>query len=713
MRAVRKTVAIGSLEPQQRKKSLSGTASGAGRLPSGDSRIRQLAINTIRTLSIDAVERASSGHPGAPMGLAPVAYTLWQEFLQFDPEDPAWPNRDRFVLSNGHASMLLYSMLFLAGIKDGHGAPALTLEDIKQFRQIDSKTPGHPEHGRTAGVETTTGPLGQGCGNSVGMALAGKWLAFHFNRPNFPLFDYRVYTICGDGDMMEGVASEAASLAGHLRLGNLCWIYDNNRISIEGSTGLAFSDDVAARFKAYGWKVHHLEDANDTAGLASFLDKFRKTRDAPTLIVVDSHIGFGAPHKQDTGAAHGEPLGAHEVRLAKRSYGWPEDACFLVPDGVREHFAEGVGQRGRERSGSWRKLFEAYRGRFPDLAGRLDTIQRRELPDGWDCDIPTFPADPKGIATRESSGKVLNAIAAHCPWLVGGAADLAPSTKTHLKDADDLEAASPGGRNMHFGVREHAMGSILNGMALSGLRPFGATFLIFSDYMKPPIRLAALMELPVLYVFTHDSIGLGEDGPTHQPIEQLLALRSVPGLITLRPADANEVAEAYRVIARLKHNPAALALSRQSLPTFDRRRYAPASGVARGAYVLADSDGPEVILIGTGSEMRLCIEAYEKLKQEGVAARVVSMPSWELFEAQDEAYRNSVLPPKVIARVSVEMGSVIGWDRYVLPGGIAIGMHHFGASAPLKDLLVKFDLTTEAVLAAARAQVKNSRGQAP
>jgi transketolase len=700
-----------NLKPQQQESRSPRATSRERSRPSSDSRIRQLAINTIRTLSMDAVERANSGHPGAPMGLAPVAYTLWQEFLQFDPDDPAWPNRDRFVLSNGHASMLLYSMLFLAGIKDAHGAPALTLGDIKQFRQIDSKTPGHPEHGRTVGVETTTGPLGQGCGNSVGMALAGRWLADRFNRPDFPLFDYRVYAFCSDGDMMEGVGSEAASLAGHLRLANLCWIYDNNNISIEGSTELAFSDEVAARFKAYGWKVHHLTDANDTAGLAGLLDKFRKARDAPTLIVVDSHIGFGAPHKQDTGAAHGEPLGADEVRLAKKSYGWPEDAHFLVPDGVREHFAEGFGKRGRDSGASWQALFESYRVKFPDLAGELDMMQRRELPEGWDADLPRFPADAKGLATRESSGRVLNAIAAHCPWLVGGAADLAPSTKTNLKDAHDLEAKSPGGRNMHFGVREHAMGAALNGMALSGLRAFGATFLIFSDYMKPPIRLAALMELPVLYVFTHDSIGLGEDGPTHQPIEQLLALRSVPGLITLRPADANEVAEAYRVIAGLKHNPAALALSRQPLPTFDRSRYAAASGVARGAYVLADSDRPEVILIGTGSEVRLCIEAYERLKQEGVAARVVSMPSWDLFEAQDQAYHNTVLPPDITARVSVEMGSVIGWDRYVLPGGTAIGMRSFGASAPLKDLLDKFGFTTETVLAAARAQVRKSRGQ--
>ena len=715
MRPVKRAPAVANPKSQrrqsksQRQRRISSAARVVRRLSAAQS-IRQLAINTIRTLSMDAVQRANSGHPGTPMGLAPVAYTLWQEFLQFDPADPAWPNRDRFVLSNGHASMLLYSMLYLTGTKDAHGAPALTLDDIKRFRQIDSKTPGHPEYGRTAGIETTTGPLGQGCGNSVGMALASNWLARQFNQPNFSLFDYRVYAFCSDGDMMEGVASEAASLAGHLGLSNLCWLYDNNGISIEGKTKLAFSEDVGARFKAYGWKVHHLKDANDTEGLASLLTKFRKS-DAPTLIVVDSHIGYGAPHKQDTSAAHGEPLGVDEVKLAKKSYGWPEDAQFLVPDGVREHFAEGIGKRGGERAKAWQELFAAYREKFPDLARQVDAIQRREPPDGWDAGIPAFPADAKGAATRELSGKVLNAIAPGYPWLIGGAADLAPSTKTDLKKADDLEADSAGGRNMHFGVREHAMGSVLNGMVLSGLRAFGATFLIFSDYMKPPIRLAALMELPVIYVFTHDSIGLGEDGPTHQPIEQLLALRSVPRLITLRPADANEVAEAYRVIGALTHNPAALVLSRQPLPTLDRSRYAAASGLARGAYVLADSERPEVILIGTGSEVHLCVESYEQLKADGIAARVVSMPSWELFEAQDAAYRDSVLRPDITARVSVEMGSTIGWDRYVLPGGTAIGMRGFGASAPLKDLLDKFGFTAEAVSMAARAQVRKSRGQ--
>ncbi len=693
----------------QAKEQRSDTAAPRLGARAGEADIAKLAIDTIRTLSIDAVQQAKSGHPGAPMGLAPVAYTLWRDFLRFDPDDPAWPDRDRFVLSNGHASMLLYSMLFLTGVKEKSGAPALTLDDIKQFRQLGSKTPGHPEYGHTVGVETTTGPLGQGCGNSVGMALAGRWLATHFNRPDFPLFDFDVYAFCSDGDMMEGVASEAASFAGHQQLGNLCWLYDNNSISIEGNTDLAFSEDVMARFRGYGWTVHRLTDANDTAGLAELLDDFRKRKHAPTLIIVNSHIGYGAPHKQDTGAAHGEPLGEDEVRLAKKNYGWPEDAHFLVPDGVREHFAAGIGQRGRALRDDWYKLFAAYRHKYPELAAELDRIDRRELPEGWEAALPQFPADAKGMATRESSGKVLNAIAPKYPWLVGGAADLAPSTKTDIKDAESLEPDSPGGRNMHFGIREHAMGSILNGMAVTGLRPYGATFLIFSDYMKPPIRLAALMQQPVLYVFTHDSIGLGEDGPTHQPIEQLLSLRGVPGLLTLRPADANEVAEAYRII--MKHRgPACLALSRQPLPTFDRCRYAPAAGVARGAYVLANTADPAVILIGTGSEVNLCVQAYEQLKQQGIPARVVSMPSWELFEQQDRAYRDSVLPPQIMARVSVEMGSVIGWDRYVGPMGTALGMHTFGASAPIKDLLKKFDFTVDHVIAAAHKQIEQSKG---
>jgi transketolase len=681
--------------------------------------IEDRCINTIRTLAMDAVQQANSGHPGAPMALAPVIYTLWQSFLRFDPGDPIWPDRDRFVLSNGHASMLLYAMLHLTGVKAVNAeyerleAPAVTLDDIKHFRQLGGKCPGHPEYHLTSGVETTTGPLGQGCGNSVGMALAGRWLAQHFNRPDFAMFDYDVYAICGDGDMMEGVASEAASFAGHQMLGNLCWIYDSNRVTIEGHTDLAFSDDVAARFLAYGWNVQRIGDANDTRGLAEAIEVFRSTHDAPMLIIVESHIGYGAPHKQDTSAAHGEPLGEEEIRLAKRSYGWPEDAKFLVPEGVREHFQDGIGRRGQQLREAWIALLGSYRTRYPELADQIDRMQMRALPAGWDADLPSFPADPKGLASRDSSGKVLNAIARNHPWLIGGAADLAPSTKTRLtfEGAGDLEAEKPGGRNLHFGVREHAMGAILNGIVLSKIRGYGSGFLIFSDYMKPPIRLAALMELPVIYIFTHDSIGVGEDGPTHQPVEQLIALRSIPGLMTLRPADANEVTEAWRVIIGLTHQPACLALSRQPLPTFDRTRYASASGVGRGAYILADpEDGkPAVILIGTGSEVALCVDAYEQLKREGIAARVVSMPSWDLFEQQDQAYRDRVLPPAITARVSAEMGSVIGWDRYVGATGAKIGMHTFGSSAPLKDLLAKFGFTAEKVLAAAKDQIEKGK----
>jgi transketolase len=681
-----------------------------------------LCINTIRTLAIDAVQQANSGHPGAAMALAPVIYTLWQRFLRFDPEDPIWPNRDRFVLSNGHASMLLYAMLYLTGVKavdvkyETLGDLSVTLDDIKWFRQLGSKAPGHPEYHLTSGVETTTGPLGQGCGNSVGMALAGRWLARHFNRPRFPIFDFKVYALCGDGDMMEGVASEAASFAGHQRLGNLCWIYDSNRVTIEGHTDLAFSEDVAARFLAYGWNVQRVGDANDRERLAHAIERFRETEQAPTFIIVDSHIGYGAPHKHDTSAAHGEPLGEEEVRLAKRSYGWPEDATFLVPDGVLEHFRDGIGQRGHFLREFWISLFERYQEHYPELADQIERMQKRELPDGWDRGLTSFVADSIGISTRDSSGKALNAIASHYPWLIGGAADLAPSTKTRLtfEEAGDLEADNPGGRNLHFGVREHAMGVIVNGLALTKIRAFGAGFLIFSDYMKPPIRLAALMELPVIYIFTHDSIGVGQDGPTHQPVEQLIALRSIPGLITVRPADANEVVEAWRVIIPLKHQPACLILTRQPLPTLDRTRFAPASGLSRGAYVLADApDGkPKVILIGSGSEVVLCIDAYEKLKQEGVGARVVSMPSWELFEQQDQSYRDAVLPPDVVARVSVEMGSVIGWDRYVGSSGAKVGMNTFGSSAPLKDLLRKFGFTPTNVLTAARQQIAHSKGQA-
>jgi len=674
--------------------------------------IDQLCIDTIRTLSMDAVQGANSGHPGTPMGMAPVAYCLWQQFLRFDPADPIWPNRDRFVLSIGHASMLLYSMLHLCGVQavdseyEHRGEWSVKLEDIKRFRQFESKCPGHPEYRWTSGVETTTGPLGQGVATSVGMALAERWMAQYFNRPGFELFNYNVYAVCGDGCMMEGVSGEAASLAGHLKLSNLCWIYDNNRITIEGHTELAFSEDVATRFLGYGWNVTRVGDANDQSMLARAFQTFLQTNDRPTLIIVDSHIAYGAPNKQDTSAAHGEPLGEEEIRLTKRNYGWPEDEKFYVPEGVREHFQDGVGKRGAELRQRWQEMFRKYSEQNPELASNLDKMQRRELPEGWDRDLHEFPADVKGISGRDASAKVLNAIARNVPWMAGGSADLAPSTKTRLtfEGAGDFSAANYSGRNLHFGIREHAMGSILNGMSLSKLRPFGSGFLIFSDYLRPAIRLSALMEIPVIYIFTHDSIGVGEDGPTHQPIEQLVSLRAIPNLITLRPGDANELVEAWRVIMQLRHKPAVLILSRQPLPTLDRTRYAPASGVAKGGYILADAPGgkPEILFLATGSEVALASEAYQKLTAEGVRARLVSLPSWELFEQQPQEYRDSVIPPEVTARISVELGSTMGWARYHGSGGCAIGMKTFGASAPLKELEKKFGFTPENVLVAAR-----------
>ncbi|WIM12633.1 transketolase [Enhydrobacter sp.] len=681
----------------------------------------QLCINTIRTLSIDAVQQAKSGHPGTPMSMAPVAYTLWQQFLRFDPEDPIWPNRDRFVLSAGHASMLLYSLLHLTGTRavdakyETLGELSVKLEDIERFRQLDSKCTGHPEYHLTSGVETTTGPLGQGCATSVGMAMAGTWMARYFNRPGFTMFDYDVYVLCGDGDMMEGVSSEAASLAGHLKLSNLCWIYDNNHVTIEGHTNLAFSEDVGRRFAAYGWKVRHVSDANKTDEVARAIAGFRRTRDAPTLIVVHSEIGYGSPHKQDTSEAHGEPLGDEEVKLTKRTYGWPEDARFLVPDGVREHFSQGIGQRAGKLRKAWERRLKSYAKEHPELADHIERMQTRELPDGWDAELPSFPADmEKGVATRTASGKVLNAISPRFPWLLGGAADLGASTGVRLtyQGASEFEADDDySGRNLHFGIREHAMAAIMNGLALSKVRSYGATYLIFSDYLKPALRLSAIMEVPAIYVFSHDSIGVGEDGPTHQPVEQLIALRAIPGLITLRPADANETVEAWRVVMALKHQPACLILSRGALPVFDRTKYAAASGLARGAYVMADAEGgpPEVLLIGTGSEVKLCLTAYEDLKREGVKARVVSMPSWELFQMQDRAYREEVLPPAVKARVSVEAGSVLGWDHFVGERGAKIGMHTFGSSAPLKDLMKRFGFTPDAVLEAARQQLAEAR----
>jgi transketolase len=678
--------------------------------------IDQLCINTIRTLAMDAVQKANSGHPGTPMAMAPVAYCLWQQFLRFDPGDPIWPNRDRFVLSMGHASMLLYSLLHLSQVKavnpeyETLGKLSVTLDDIRNFRQLESKCPGHPEYRWTSGIETTTGPLGQGVATSVGMAMARKWMAQYFNRPGFEMIDFDVYAMAGDGCMMEGVSGEAASLAGHLKLSNLCWIYDNNHITIEGNTALAFTEDVATRFIGYGWNVTRVGDANDQEMLSRAFRVFQNTTDRPTLIIVDSHIAYGAPNKQDTSAAHGEPLGEEEIRLTKRAYGWPEDAKFLVPDGVRERFQELIGRRGHGMREAWMVKFADYSREYPELADHLYKMQKRQLPDAWDADIPSFPADPKGLAGRDASGKVENAVAKRIPWLIGGAADLAPSTKTRLTfdGVGDFEAASYNGRNLHFGIREHAMGSIVNGLALSKLRPFGSGFLIFSDYMRAPIRLSAIMELPVIFIFTHDSIGVGEDGPTHQPVEQLISLRAIPGLITLRPGDANEVAEAWRMILQFRHEPVCLILSRQNMPTLDRTRYAPASGLAKGAYVLASAPGgvPDVILIGTGSEVSLCVDAYEKLIAEGIKARVVSMPSWELFEHQSQEYQDSVLPPGVKARVSVEQASTFGWDRYA---GRKIGMRTFGASAPLKELQKKFGFTPDAVIAAAKEEIAKVR----
>jgi transketolase len=682
--------------------------------------MEMLCINTIRTLSMDAVQAANSGHPGTPMAMAPLVYCLWQEFLRYDPSDPMWPNRDRFVLSAGHASMLLYSVLHLAGVKEAGknleilDDPAVRLEDIKNFRQLGSRCAGHPESHLTTGVETTTGPLGQGYANSVGMALAGQWLASRYNQPGFEdVYNFNVYALGGDGCMMEGISSEAASLAGHLKLSNLCWIYDSNRITIEGGTPLAFSEDVATRFAAYGWNVVHVTDANDLGMIRAGFRAFLQTSDRPTIIIVNSHIGWGSPHRQDTAAAHGEALGEEEVKLTKRVYCWPEDAKFLIPDGVYEHFQKGIGVRGKTDRDHWTAHFDEYRATYPELADEIKLMEHRQLPAGWDSELPSFPADAKGLATRDSSGKVENAIAKNVPWLIGGSADLAPSTKTLLtfESATGFQAGNYRFRNLHFGIREHAMSAIVNGMCLTKVRPFGATFFVFTDYMRGGLRLSALMGIPAIYVLTHDSLGVGEDGPTHQPIEHLAIARATPGLITLRPADANEVAEAWRVVMKLQHEPALLVLTRQALPTFDRTRFAPATGLARGAYVLAENTGarPDVLLLATGSEVSLCVEAFEQLSKEGIQARVVSMPSWELFEKQDRAYRDSVLPPVVKARVSVEMATTFGWERYVGNSGSSIGMHSFGASAPIKALQKHFGFTVENVVAAAKEQIQSAK----
>jgi len=687
------------------------SATTAKNIPS-DAELDELCINTIRTLSIDAVQAAKSGHPGTPMALAPLVYTLWNRAMYFDPSDPLWPNRDRFVLSNGHASMLLWSALHLTQTQavnaeyERLGQPAVRLDDIRRFRQLDSKAPGHPEYHWVSGVETTTGPLGHGVATSVGMAAAQKWLAARYNRQGFEVFTYRIFAICGDGCLMEGVSSEAASLAAHLGLDNLCWIYDNNHITIEGSTKVAFTEDVEARFLAYGWNVLRVGNANDIDRIEHALNVFRREKSRPTFIVLDSHIGYGSPHKQDTSAAHGEPLGEEEIRLCKRAYGWPEDAKFLVPDGVYNHFVAGIATRGAKAREEWRTLFAAYREKYPQLASEIEMMQRRELPSGWDRNLPVFPTDAKGIAGRDASGKVLNVLAQNIPWFLGGSADLGPSNKTTLtyEGAGDFQADTPNGKNLHFGIREHAMGAIVNGLALSKLRPFGATFFIFSDFLRPSIRLASLMELPSLFIFSHDAMGDGEDGPTHQPVEHLASLRAIPGLITLRPGDANEVVEAYRYIIQLRHQPAVMAFSRQPLPTLDRAKYASASGVAKGAYVLADAPhgDPELILIASGSELSLAVEAHEKLVAEGVRSRVVSMPSWEIFEHQSQEYRDSVFPPKMTARLAIEQASTFGWERYIGSQGRVIGMRTFGASAPLKELQKKFGFEPEQVIATAK-----------
>jgi len=667
----------------------------------------RLAIDTIRTLSMDAVQKANSGHPGTPMALAPIGHELWTKFLRYDPAAPLWPNRDRFVLSVGHASMLLYSLLHLAQVKevDKHGTPsgklAVSLEDIENFRQLGSKTPGHPEYRFTTGVETTTGPLGAGCGNSVGMAVAERWLAAHFNREGFPVFEHDVYVLCGDGDMMEGISGEAASTAGHLKLSNLCWIYDSNNISIEGDTEIAFTENVGARMAAYGWKTLTIEDANDTAALARAIEEFKATDDRPTFITVKSVIGWGSP-KAGSEKAHGEPLGADAIKATKEAYGWPQKD-FFVPEGVTEGFSGAMTKRAQPLRTEWEAMIARYRTAHPELAAELDTMLAGKLPEGWADKLPVFDADAKGVASRDSGGKAENAIAATVPWLVGGSADLAPSTKTLIAGSPGFQPGSYDGRNMHYGVREHAMGAIANGMALSYLRSFGATFLVFSDYMRAPIRLAAIMELPTVFVFTHDSIGVGEDGPTHQPIEHLASLRAIPGLDVIRPGDANEVVEAWKIAVSSHETPTCLIFSRQALPTLDRSRFNAAAGVQKGGYVLTkDAGTPDLILISTGSELSLAVEAAEVLAAEGKTVRVVSMPSWYLFEKQDKAYRDSVLPPSVRARVAIEQGRSIGWDRYVGTDGATVTMSTFGASAPLKKLQEKFGFTVDNVVKVGR-----------
>ena len=677
--------------------------------------VEQTSINTIRTLAMDAVEAANSGHPGTPMALAPVAYQLWTQHLRYDPTAPLWPNRDRYILSAGHASMLLYSLIHLAGVREvtENGEvmdqPALPLEEIRSFRQFGSRTPGHPEIKHTAGVETTTGPLGQGCGNSLGMAIAGRWLAARYNKPGFPLFDYRVWVQCSDGDLMEGVANEAASLAGHLKLDNLCWIYDDNHITIEGRTDLAFSEDVATRFRGLGWHVLAVEDANDLAALDSAYRKVLKHQGSPTLIVVKSVIAYGAPTKANTAEAHGAALGAKEIAATKTAYGWPSDAYFLVPSEVPEHFRATLGERGRTAREAWEKMLREYERKHPDLAAELKLIQSNKLPPGWQDAMPTFDPDAKGMATRASSGKVLNAFAKRIPWLLGGSADLAPSTKTLLTFDEaygDFSADNRLGRNLRFGVREHAMAASVNGMVLCGLKAYGATFFVFTDYCRPSLRLAAIMGAPLIMVMTHDSIGVGEDGPTHQPIEHLAACRAIPRMLVLRPADANEVAVAWKIALAQTDRPVLLVLTRQDVPTLDRKKYSPAVGVERGGYILADAadknSPPEVILMSTGSEVQLAIAAHEQLVAGGIKSRVVSLPSFELFDAQPAAYRDEVLPPQVTSRVAIEAGVRQCWDKYLGSSGAFVGLDTYGASAPYQAIYKHRGLTAEAVLATAR-----------
>lgn len=678
-------------------------------MPTTSTDLSQLAINTIRTLSMDGVEAAGCGHPGTPMALAPVTYQLWTEVLNYDPDSPHWPNRDRYVLSCGHASMLIYSMLHLAGvknIKDGKVTDelAVSLDALRNFRQFMSATPGHPEYNHTTGVETTTGPLGQGCGNSVGMAIASKWLGARYNKPGFELFNFNVYNQCSDGDLMEGVACEAASLAGHLKLDNLCWIYDDNTITIEGHTNLAFSEDVATRFKGLGWNIIRVADPNDLEALSKAYDAFKNHTGSPTLIIVKTIIGYGSPNKANTSKAHGEALGAEEVALTKKAYGWPEDAKFLVPPEVPEHFQNTMGERGRDEREAWEALFEKYAKEHAELAAEIKMMDKRELPKDWDAEIISFPADPKGQATRNTGGKALNAFAKNIPWLVGGSADLAPSTKTLIDGASSFSAEDFGGRNFHFGIREHGMAAAVNGMTLSGLRGYGATFFVFSDYCRPSLRLAAIMNLPSVFVFTHDSIGVGEDGPTHQPVEQLAAVRAIPRLVVIRPGDANESVYAWKAALEQKDRPTAIILTRQNMPTLDRTKYAGADGSLKGGYVLADAEGgkPDVILIGTGSELSITVDAREQLAKAGIQARVVSMPSFELFEDQPQSYRDAVLPPDVAARVAVEAGVRQGWDRYLLGRGAFVGMQGFGMSAPYEEIYKAMGITAEKMVEEAK-----------